>query len=103
MPRAPERRPGFANRPRALRRCLLEILHSHSRDGLSAHDLAGIAYGRRIIVRPGHRRNVTTAQLVATRRALRALIAKGRVEVLWRYRRWQVYSLRAVAPTGSRR
>ena len=59
---------GFANRPLALRRCLIEILSRRNR--LTARDLAGIAYGRRsLIVRPGHRRHVTSSQLVATRRA----------------------------------
>jgi hypothetical protein len=84
-------RTGFAGEPFALRRCLLEILGC--RDWLTAHDLAGIAYGRRIIVRPGHRRHVTSAQLVATRRALRALVAKGKVRVLCRYRRRKVFVL----------
>jgi hypothetical protein len=83
---------GFANRPLALRRCLIEILSR--RDRLTAHDLAGIAYGgRRLIVRPGHRRHVTSSQLVATRRALRALAAKGRIEILRRRRRWKVFML----------
>ena len=44
-------RTGFANRPLALRRCLVEILRR--RDRLTAHDMAAIAYARRIIVRPG--------------------------------------------------
>ena len=88
----PNRRTGFANRPLALRRCLLDILKR--RDRLTAHDLAGIAYGRRIIVWPGHRRNITSSQLVATRRALRTLVAKGRVEVLYRRRRWMIFALR---------
>jgi hypothetical protein len=86
-----KRQSSFANRPLALRRCLLDILKR--RDRLTAHDLAGIAYGRRIIVRPGHRRHVTAAQLVATRRALRALVAKGRVEVLYRYRHRKLFVL----------
>src|SRR5260370_41073412 len=59
-------RTGFANRSFALRRCLVEILKR--RDRLTAAELAGIAYGRRLIVRPGHHRR-TVAQLVATRRA----------------------------------
>jgi hypothetical protein len=80
---------GFASRPLALRRCLIQILVR--RDRLTAHDLAGIAYGRRLIVRPGHRRCATTAQLVATRRALRALVAKGKVRVLYRYRHRKVF------------
>jgi hypothetical protein len=84
-------RTGFANRPFALRRCLFEILRR--RDRLTAHDLAAIAYSRRVIVRPGHRRHVTTAQLVATRRALRVLVAKGRVRLLYRYRRRKVFVL----------
>ena len=84
---------GFAYRPFALRRCIIEILRR--RDRLTAHDMAGIAYGgRRLIVRPGHRRHVTSSQLVATRRALRALAAKGRIEVLYRRRRWKTFTLR---------
>jgi hypothetical protein len=84
---------GFANRPLALRRSLIEILSR--RDRLTAHDLAGIAYGgRRLIVRPGHRRQVTSSQLAATRRALRALATKGRIDVLHRRRRWKVFALR---------
>jgi hypothetical protein len=43
-------RTGFANRSFALRRCLVEILKR--RDRLTAAELAGIAYGRRHIVRP---------------------------------------------------
>jgi hypothetical protein len=81
---------GFANRPLALRRCLLEILAR--RDRLTANDMAGIAYGRRIIIRPGHR-HVTSSQLVATRRALRALAVKGRVEMRGRYRRQKLFGL----------
>jgi hypothetical protein len=84
---------GFATRPLALRRCILEVLRR--RDLLTAHDLAGIAYGgRRIIARPGHVRYVTSSQLVATRRALRALAAKGRIEVFKRRRRWKIFKLR---------
>ena len=84
---------GFANRPLALRRRIVEILSR--RDRLSARDIAGCAYGgRRLIVRPGHRKNVTVAQLVATRRALRALAAKGRIAVLHRRRRWKMFMLR---------
>jgi hypothetical protein len=83
---------GFAYRPFALRRCIIEILRR--RDRLTAHDMAGIAYGgRRLIVRPGHRRHVTSAQLVATRRALRALAAKGRIETRGRYRRRKSFGL----------
>jgi hypothetical protein len=87
------RETGFANRPFALRRRLLAILSR--RNKLTAHDLAGIAYGgRRLIVRPGHRRHVTSSQLVAVRRALRRLAAKGRVQVLYRRRRWKIFTLR---------
>ena len=85
------RRSGFANRPRALRRCVIEILSRRGR--LTARDIAVAAYGRRLVVWPGHCRYATTAQLVATRRALRALVAKGKVKVLHRYRRWKVFVL----------
>ncbi|WP_212503951.1 hypothetical protein [Bradyrhizobium lablabi] len=83
---------GFSRKPLGLRRCLLEILRR--RDGLTAHDLAGIAYGRRIIVRPGYRRHVTNSQMVCVQRALRRMIDKGLIEVLYRYRRRKVYVLR---------
>jgi hypothetical protein len=85
-------RRGFANRPLALRRSILEVLAR--RDRLTAHDIAGCAYARRLIVRPGHVRHVTPSQLVATRRALRALVTKGKVRALRRYRRRKVFSLR---------
>jgi hypothetical protein len=82
---------GFASRPLALRRRIVEILGR--RDQLTARDIASCAYGCRIIIRPGHR-HVTSSQLVATRRALRALAAKGRIAVLYRRRRWKVFTLR---------
>jgi hypothetical protein len=75
-------RTGFAGRPRGLRRCILEALGR--RDLLTAHDLAGIVYARRFVVRPAHRRHVTSSQLVATRRALRRLVSKGKIQVLHR-------------------
>jgi len=56
----------FANRSFALRRCRVEILKR--RDPLTAAELAGIAYGRRLIVRHGHHRRAV-AELVVTRRA----------------------------------
>jgi hypothetical protein len=86
-----DRKSGFANRPRALRRCVIEILSRRGR--LTARDIAVAAYGRRLLVWPGHCRHATTAQLVATRRALRVLVAKDRVRVLYRYRRWKVFEL----------
>lgn len=85
------RKRGFAGRPLALRRCILELLGR--RDMLSAHDLAAAAYGRRVVVRPGWVRNVTPAELVAVRDALRVLIGKGRVAVRGRYRRWRLFAL----------
>ena len=93
MPSPYRPRSGFAGRPLALRRCLLEILRR--RDRLTAFDLAAAAYSRRVVVRPGHRRyGVTDAQLVSDRRALRRLVAKGRVKVLYRYRHRKVFALR---------
>jgi hypothetical protein len=86
------RQTGFAGRPLALRRTVLEILRR--RDMLTAHDIAGCAFGHRLVVRPGHRRHVTTSQLVSVRKALRALVAKGRVEVLYRRRHWKIFRLR---------
>jgi hypothetical protein len=58
-------RTGFANRSFALRRCLVEILKR--RDRLTAAELAGIAYGRRLIVRLGHHRHSCTAGRDAAR------------------------------------
>jgi hypothetical protein len=84
-------RRGFANQPLALRRAIVQILER--RDMLTAADIAGCAYARRIMVRPGWRR-CTVSELVATRRALRALVAKGRVEVLYRRRHWKIFTLR---------
>jgi hypothetical protein len=84
-------RTGFANRPLALRRCVIEILSRRGR--LTARDIAVAAYGRRLVVRPGHCRNVTTAELVATRRALRVLVVKDKVRVLYRFRRWKLFDL----------
>ena len=78
------------NRPLALRRCIIEILSR--RDRLTAADLAGAAYSHRIMVRPGWRRP-TTSELVSVRRALRRLVARGRVRVLHRYRCWKVFGL----------
>jgi hypothetical protein len=94
-----KRRRGFANRPLALRRCILEVLSR--RDMLTAHDLAAAAYGWRVVVRTRYARDVTTAQLTSVRRALRALVAKGRVGVLCCYRRWRLFTL--LLPDESRR
>jgi hypothetical protein len=85
------RRTGFAGRPLALRRCIVEILKR--RDRLTAFDLACAAYGRRLVVRPGWQRYVPPSQLVSVRRALRRLVAKGRVKVLHRFRHRKVYAL----------
>lgn len=82
---------GFAHRPLALRRCILELLGRRAM--LSVHDLAAAAYSRRGSIRPGWVRNVTTAQLVKVRDALRVLIAKGRIAIVGRYRRWRLFSL----------
>lgn len=95
----PNPRTRFANRPRALRRCILELLGR--RDRLTSHDLAAAAYGQRMLIRPGWVQNITPSQLVAVRRAVRSLVAKGRVEELNRYRRWKVFSLRR--PTVNRK
>ena len=76
----------------ALRRCIVEILSR--RDRLTAHDIASCAYGHRLIVRPGHRRHVTTSQLVSVRKALRVLVGKRKVDVLYRRRHWKIFTLR---------
>jgi len=58
---------------------------------LTAAELAGIAYGRRLIIRPGH----LGAQLHSWSRrgALRRLVAKGKVKMIGRYRRRKVFEL----------
>jgi hypothetical protein len=84
-------RTGFAGRPLALRRCIVEILKR--RDRLTAFDLACAAYGRRLVVRPGWQRYVPPSQLVSVRRALRRLVAKGKVRVIHRFRHRKVFVL----------
>lgn len=91
MPASYRRRTGFANRPLALRRAVLAVLGQ--RDRLTAWELASCLYCHgRPMVRPGWRLP-TGAQVVSTRRALRRLIAKGRVEVAHHKRRWRVFQL----------
>ena len=85
------RRRGFANRPLALRRAVLEALQR--RPWQTSAELAGCVYSHgRILVRPGWRR-CTVSELTSTRRALRRLVAKGKVEVLHHRRRWRVFQV----------
>jgi hypothetical protein len=81
------RRPlkGFRFRPHALRRTVLEVLRQ--RDRLSAAELAGIAFtAGRPIIRPGYR-SPTESEVSSTRRALRGLVAAGKVKKCGRVRR----------------
>lgn len=87
------RRPtrGFAGRPLALRRAVLEVLER--RPGQTSGEIAGCVYSYgRPMARPGWRR-CTISELSSTRRALRRLVARGRVMVLHRQRRWKIYQL----------
>jgi hypothetical protein len=86
------RRRGFANRPLALRRAILGVLER--RPMQTSAEIAGcvFAFGR-ILARPGWRR-CTVSELNSTRRALRRLVARGRVVVLHRRRRRNIYTLR---------
>ena len=92
---AASRQIGFAARPnRGLRSRIVAMLAEQ--DGLTAWEIAAIAYQRRLVMRRGWYRTATEVQLVATRRALRRLVRKGRVVVTGRYRRRKVYALRRV-------
>jgi hypothetical protein len=87
---------GFSGKPKALRRAILEVLRRQGR--LTAAEIAGAVYASRITVRPGYvGRHATTSQLVSVRRALRRMVAKGRVEVLYRRRHWKIFVLRQEA------
>jgi hypothetical protein len=78
-------RKGFRYRPRALRRTVLQILGQ--RDRLTAQELAGIAFtAGRPVIRPGWRLP-TDSELASTRRALRCLMASGKVRQRGRVRR----------------
>jgi hypothetical protein len=78
-------RPNCMLRPRIIQ-CLARF------DRLTAVELAGMVYGRKIILRPGYR-IATLAQIVATRRALRRLVRKGRVAPLGKRCRRITYAL----------
>lgn len=76
---------GFKNRPKALRRAILHILDR--RDRLTSSEIAGCAFSfGRIMIRPGHR-IPTQSEESSTRRALRRLVASGKVVKAGRYRR----------------
>jgi hypothetical protein len=85
------RRRGFANRPLALRRAIIEVLER--RPCQTSAEIAGCAFSfGRPMARPGWRR-CTISELNSTRRALRRLIAKGKVEVRHHRRRWRIFQL----------
>jgi hypothetical protein len=76
---------GFLYRPGALRRTVLQILRRRAR--LTAQDLAGIAFtAGRPIIRPGYR-SPTESEVSSTRRAIRGLVAAGKVKKCGRVRR----------------
>jgi Fic family protein len=84
---------GFAKRTnRMLRPRIVEALDNLGQ--LNAWELAGMVYGPRRAMRRGQSRACTNSQLVATRRALRRLRAKGVVVAGGRRRRRKVYQLR---------
>lgn len=75
----------FPYRPKGLRRAILVVLER--RDRLNAPEIAGCAYAYgRPLVRPGWR-IPTEAEIVSVRRALRHLLATGKVVKSGRYRR----------------
>jgi hypothetical protein len=85
------RRRGFAHRPLALRRAILEVLERSPWQ--TSAEIAGcvFAFGRPM-ARPGWRR-CSVSELSSTRRALRRLIAKGKVEVPHHRHRWRIFQL----------
>jgi hypothetical protein len=85
------RRRGFANRPLALRRAVLEVLDR--RPWQTSAEIAGCVFSHgRILARPGWRR-CSVSELSSTRRALRRLVAQGKVEVRHRRRCWKIFQL----------
>lgn len=78
---------GFAGRPLALRRRVLEVLDR--RDRLTAEQIAGVSYRKQ--VRFDHDTRPSAAQLVAVRRALRRLAARGAVRAAGWHRRRKVW------------
>jgi hypothetical protein len=85
------RKSGFANRPFALRRRVLEVLGTGHR--FSADEIAMFAFRSRRPIVAGVRPSCSISELVSTRRALRRLVAKGRVAQDGRRRRRKVYRL----------
>jgi hypothetical protein len=84
---------GFATRTnRMLRPRIVEALGNLGE--LNAWELAGVVYGPQRAMRRGQSRACTNSQLVATRRALRRLRAKGVVVAAGRYRRRKFYVLK---------
>ena len=78
-------------RNRMLRPRILEALGN--RGQLNAAELAGMVYGSRRTMRSRPWVACTTARLVATRRALRRLVQKGKVVTTGRYRGRKRYCL----------
>ncbi len=95
------RRTGFAGRPLALRRAVLVALER--RPWQTSAEIAGCCFSRGgVHARPGWRR-CSVSELVSTRRALRHLIAGGKVEVRHHRNRWRVFVLRRDEPLRRRR
>lgn len=91
MPPSFRPRRGFAGRPLALRRAILEVLER--RPCQTSAEVAGCVFSfGRPMARPGWRR-CSVSELTSTRRALRCLIAKGKVEVRHHRRRWRIFQL----------
>jgi hypothetical protein len=80
----PRHRNRFPYRPLGLRRAILLVLERSDR--LNASELAGCCYCHRPMARPGCR-VPSDAEIVSVRRALRDLVATGKVRKAGRYRR----------------
>jgi hypothetical protein len=89
MANGPRRRTGFAGRPLALRRELLAVLGKA--DNLTATELAAFAFSGRVC--RSRTPSCSPAQLASTRRALRRLLANGRVDVVGYCRRHRLFAL----------
>jgi hypothetical protein len=81
----PRHRNKFPFRPKGLRRAVLLVLERSDR--LNASEIAGCAYSfRGPLVRPGWR-IPSESEVRSVRRALRHLLATGKIEMTGRYRR----------------
>jgi aspartate aminotransferase-like enzyme len=82
---------GFASRPNQRLRARILIALSRC-ETLSTAELAASVYGERLILRRGWHRTAPSAQLSATRRALRRLAREGLVVVAAVQRRRKVFA-----------